>query len=253
MPDPVIAPVTPAPTPVATVAAPAPVPTPSAAPPSPPPESAPAVVEAQPPPTPVESPKAEVPTEITPAVVEPPPSLLAEAGKEPAANAVTEPASTASATVIAYDFKFPEHFQPDTKGMEAFTGILSEAKAPQELGQKIMDLYVKEVAKFQEAQIRAFTETTNNWKEDVLADPELGGNRIQTVLKTCGSVMEQFGTPELRSVMNLTGVGNHPEMVRFLNKIGKFLGEGKPVRAEKPVAATPPTRSQRRYGNGANA
>ena len=35
----------------------------------------------------------------------------------------------------------------------------------------------------------------------------------------------QFSSPELRSIMNDTGLGNHPEMIKVFAKIGEMLGE----------------------------
>ena len=35
----------------------------------------------------------------------------------------------------------------------------------------------------------------------------------------------QFSSPELKSIMNDTGLGNHPEMIRAFSKIGEMLGE----------------------------
>ena len=35
----------------------------------------------------------------------------------------------------------------------------------------------------------------------------------------------QFSSPELRSVINQSGLGNHPEMIRAFSKIGEQLGE----------------------------
>ena len=173
----------------------------------------------------------------------PEPKTTEVAPKEPAA---IEPAPPEAPTVYE-PFKLPDSFQRDEKAMGEFTDYLKDIKAPQEFGQKLVDLYAREATNLYEQQRSAWSDTVNGWKEDVLADPELGGSRTATVLSRCGAVLEQFGTPELRQMFNLTGTGNHPEMVRFLNKVGSFLSEGKPVRADKPVPEVKPSRAQRRY------
>ena len=232
------------------------IPAAEAAPAVPPPAVVP--VEAAPPaPAPVVKPEAP-----STAKVEPPAtvSLLGEAASKeapPVEPAKTdeppkEPVAEAAppSEPIKYEpFVLPETFERDEAAMNEFTKTLEEIRAPQEFGQKLVDLYAREATKLYESQQKYFADTVNGWKEDVLADPELGGNRTQTVLRSCGAVLEQFGSPELRQMFNLTGTGNHPEMVRFLNKIGKFLGEGTPVRAEKPVPEVKPSRAARRYAN----
>ena len=224
-----------------------------------PPTAEPAVAASPEPVTPAKA--SEAPVKVEPPIATPDATLLGkEAPKEPAApepkatdGAPKEPVvpeTTPPEVPLTYEpFKLPDNFQRDDKAMGEFTEVLKEAKASQDFGQKLVDLYTREAQKLHQLQVSTFADTINGWKEDVLADPELGGSRTQTVLQSCGAVLEQFGTPELRQMFNLTGTGNHPEMVRFLNKIGKFLGEGKPIRAEKPVPEVKPSRAQRRYGS----
>ena len=51
-----------------------------------------------------------------------------------------------------------------------------------------------------------------------------------------------FGTPELRDVLNMTGLGNHPEIIRAFYRAGKAISEdafvsGSPRRADDMDAA----------------
>jgi len=53
--------------------------------------------------------------------------------------------------------------------------------------------------------------------------------------------LETFGTPELRDVLNMTGMGNHPEVIRAFYKAGKAISEdrfvqGNPRGAEPDMA-----------------
>lgn len=245
--------------PVAPVAA-TPVPATPVAPPL-------AVVET--PSTPAEKPvsvpesspvKAETVPEAPTPVPEPPAtSLLATAGKEKPEEAKPKPEElkappVESAPIEYQPFTLPEGFTVDEKEMGEFKAALGEFKAPQELGQKIIDLYSKEMTRLAEYQQTQWQKTLDTWKNDVLADPELGGNRIQTVLQRCGSVLEQFGTPELRKMLDVSGMGNNIEMVRFVHKVAEFMGEPKPVIGKNPVPDKKPSRAERRYSrNGASA
>ncbi|MEC7472463.1 MAG: hypothetical protein VX946_03765 [Pseudomonadota bacterium] len=37
--------------------------------------------------------------------------------------------------------------------------------------------------------------------------------------------IEKFGSPELRQVLNDSGLGNHPELVKFCHRIGKAISD----------------------------
>lgn len=159
-------------------------------------------------------------------------------------------------------YKVPEgtDYQLDTERVTGLNSILTEF-APDEasarqLGQRLIDFYIDDVKAAQAAQQKAWSDTQTKWKDEIRADPEIGGNRTQTVLSHIGALIENYGGDKasqetLRKAFNLTGAGNNPAVVRFMSRIGKVLAEGLPVPAQKPVAPVS-TRAQRRYGgNGA--
>lgn len=253
---PKVEPAAPAPAPVV-AAPPAPVvPEPAPVAPLLEPAKEPAKAET-PPPVSAEAKKVE---EVkVPPTPPPPKSLVNEPAKEPVKEPEKakpkEPAVEAAPleSAITYEpFKLPEGFQVDEKDMGEFTNLLKEAKAPQETGQKFIDLYAREMTKLADLQQRQWQKTLDDWKNDTLADPLLGGNRFQTVLKRCGDVLNEFATPEFRQMLDVSGIGNHPEMFRFLNKVSEFVGEPKPKVAQNPAPQPKPSRAERRYkSNGA--
>lgn len=172
------------------------------------------------------------------------------AGEAKEAVAETPPAETSLASPpVSYEpFTLPEGQTLDEAQLGAFKDLLGEHKAPQALGQSLVDLYFGEVNRIKTYQQEVWDRTQEQWMDQVRSDPELGGSRLETVAKTCGSVIERFGSNDLRDALTATGMGNHPAMVRFINKIGQFLGEGRPVPAAKPAPAPPPSKAQRRYG-----
>lgn len=277
MADPVIsAPVAPAPAAVAPPAviesAPAPAAPSQAAPATPTVTSVPVAVEGTSegavPVLPAEAAPSPAPAEVKPGdkpaadakPAEPGKPSFLESAKADATKSPTEakPGETpaepvegekpAEAAPIVYEtFKVPEGLALDEGVVKDFTAILAEAKAPQEVGQKMIDLYFKEVDKIGKYQNEVWDRTQEQWLNDIRSDAEIGGSRIETVHQTCGAVIERFGNENLRKALTMTGMGNHPEMVRFLNKIGSFLGEGKPIPSARPAPAPAPSRAQRRY------
>lgn len=53
--------------------------------------------------------------------------------------------------------------------------------------------------------------------------PDIGGDKFADSLATASKVMQQFGTPELRSLIALTGVGSHPEFFKMMVAIGSKM------------------------------
>ena len=195
----------------------------------------------------VAPPKVEAkPTEVPPVEAPPPHSVEPPAPLEP---------------LVYTDFTLPEGMTvEDLPSMSAFKDILGKNRGSQEFGQALVDFYTAEVQKARQVQEDVWKKTNDDWRSAIEADPELGGNRKETVLHTVASVITEYGgTPEqqtlLRQVFNYTGAGNHPEVVRFVYRLGKALGEGRPVPAPTPRnSPNPISKAQRRYaGNGAQA
>ena len=66
--------------------------------------------------------------------------------------------------------------------------------------------------------------------EDLKLDTEINlqrewGRNYEGKIDMATRAFAQFSSPELRSVINESGLGNHPEMIRAFSKIGELLGE----------------------------
>lgn len=167
------------------------------------------------------------------------------------------------AAPVDYKFKLPEGMTLADKELGKFKEILGKHHASQEQAQDLMDLYTSEssalVSRLESAQRDTWVKLNESWIAEIRADPEIGGNRIDTVLQATRNLVEQYGgnaseKKALRDMLGMTGAGNHPTLVRFLYRIAKAQGEGSPVPAPTPQASpdkTNLTRAQRRYGNGA--
>lgn len=152
-------------------------------------------------------------------------------------------------------FQLPEGFVVDDARMKGFQEVLTKHSATQEsaqaLGQEIMSLYATEMTRVQDAQRQVWDTLQKSWRDEVRADPDVGGNRLETALRECASVIEQYGgdaaeQQALRDVLNTTGAGNNRLMVRLFSRVGRALGEGRLVPAPKPVAPAL-SRAERRY------
>lgn len=150
----------------------------------------------------------------------------AEGQKPEGENASAENASETKpaegekpAVVEELKFDVPEGVELDEADLGAFKDILKdESLTKQQLAQKVLDIAVNR----EKARAEGFVTQVNGWAEAVKADKELG---VPENLAIAKNVIDTFGNDEVRNLLNSTGMGNHPEVVRLCLKIGKAISE----------------------------
>jgi hypothetical protein len=160
----------------------------------------------------------------------------ATAGKtatELEAAAAAKPAAEAE---VVYEFTAPEGVTLDQAQVEKFTVLAKELKLPADKAQTLVDL-VTEV----EVQRREQHETLKTkWADEIKADKVLGGDKLDETLATAKkvySLLPEKEATEFKALMDLSGFGNHPSMVRLLHAVGTALSEDKFVAGGKSPGA----------------
>lgn len=128
-----------------------------------------------------------------------------------------------------YEFQAAEGVELDTEALKEFEPVAREMNLTNEQAQKLVDVYPKILAGVQQRQVEAWQQTTEQWAADVKADKEIGGDKLPSNLSAAQRALDQFGTPELKTYLNDTGLGNHPDLVKAFVKIGKAMSEDKVV------------------------
>lgn len=123
------------------------------------------------------------------------------------------------------DFSVPEGLEIDADVLGSFKEVARELGIPQDAAQKLIDLQAGLVQKQAEATQAALAAQAQQWEAAVKADKELGGERYAQTVETAVKAIERFGSPELRTLLNESGIGNHPELVKFCHRIGQSLSE----------------------------
>ena len=180
---------------------------------------------------------------------------------------------------IKYEFKFPEGVKAEDlnpEQMDAFSGILNEVRVPPEKAQALLDMHLGEIQRISkevgeqvaERQWNVFNEQQRKSREEVMADPELGGARHDTAIKTVMSVLDAFSlrdqtsknprssdviSAERKQILDdfrATGIANRASLLRLLNWVGEtYVKEGKPHLPGPPRGGNqnPQNRGLRRY------
>lgn len=121
-----------------------------------------------------------------------------------------------------YELSVPEHFFMDEEIETEFRSMASERGWSKEDVQKLQSMQVK----LYEKQATAHAEMVSKWGEDLKADKEIGGSEYDANAGRAIQTMHEFFSPEARELMDRTGMGNHPEIVKGFVRIGKLFGEG---------------------------
>ena len=143
-------------------------------------------------------------------------------GTAPAVDAKVEDAKPAQAEAPeSYEFVMPEGVELDEKSAVEFSEIAKELKLPQEQAQKIVDLSAKRV----QGQVDAHRTLVDGWATSVKTDKEIGGDKLPESLAVAKKSLETFGTQELKNLLTTSGLGNHPEVVKLMYRVGKAISE----------------------------
>ena len=143
----------------------------------------------------------------------------------------------------AYTFDMPEGVELDSVAAGEFSVVAKDLKLTQEQASKLVPVAVA----MQQRAAEKHAATVKEWSEAVTTDKELGGEKLAATLATCRKTVDTFGTPALKSLFESTGLGNHPEFVRFTHKIGLQLSEGSFIRGGNTSPADQSTKESRMY------
>jgi hypothetical protein len=65
----------------------------------------------------------------------------------------------------------------------------------------------------------------NEWMQASQVDKEFGGDKLNENMAVAKKALDSFGTPELRTLLQQSGLGNNPEVIRFMYRAGKAISE----------------------------
>lgn len=149
-----------------------------------------------------------------------------DAGK-PDAKA-PEPAKADDAPLAAIEytpFTMPAEVKmPDTL-VASLTDYAKGLRLPQDQAQALIDLGAKQYVEQSAANEARVDAVRQSWISEAQADPEFGGDKLATSLPIAQKALTTFGSEKLTELLRGTGLGNHPEVIRFMLKVGQAIGE----------------------------
>jgi len=155
----------------------------------------------------------------------PPPAKEETDAQDAAAAEAPDAAPSQDAPLTYSDFTLPEGVEVDAETLSEAQTLLGDMKLPQEQAQRLVDFYAGKIRQFGASQSENWVKLNEQWVSDFKADKEIGGERIQETVEAATRAMDRFGTPGLREALIMTGAGNHPEVIRFVARIGRATAE----------------------------
>lgn len=125
--------------------------------------------------------------------------------------------------------------------MGKFVELANGIKLPGETAQKLVDLQIEAMNAASAESSRQWEEMQVNWRKEAEADPVIGGEKLKPAVANVAKLIDAFalgpdGKPDakeaekIREVLDLTGLGDNPTVIRFLSAMAaKLVAEGAPV------------------------
>ena len=114
----------------------------------------------------------------------------------------------------------PEELDPEV--LTAFGEVAKELDLPQDAAQKVLD---KVAPVIQARQAEQVEKARTEWAQKSQSDNEFGGENLSANLETAKTALNAFGTDSFKELLSESGLGNHPEVIRFMYRAGKAISE----------------------------
>lgn len=167
-------------------------------------------------------------------------------------------ARVAMPTPETYEIKAPEGFDAlDEEALAAATPLLQKMGVKtNEEAQEVIDAFAADVAPKMLARVaeqtqaqvqQAVNDVKKAWADETRADADIGGGNFKPSMALAAKALDKFGGPDLRKMLDETGIGFHPALVKFAVNVGRTLGESD-FHISDTSAQEKTTMAQRWYG-----
>ena len=132
-----------------------------------------------------------------------------------------------------YEWAAPDGVTLDESIMGSLSEVAKELNLPQAAAQKLVDKIAPVMA---QRQVEQFEALRTEWRQASSSDQEFGGAKLAENMAVAKKALDAFSTPEFRQLLEQTGMGNHPEVIRTFYRAGKAISEDGLVSGSAPKA-----------------
>lgn len=158
----------------------------------------------------------------------------AEGDKDPEGKDGEEEIPAPAGAPEKYELTAPEGQEFDAASFEAVEPIFREIGLSNDQAQKLVAAYGEKImpALAERAKSQLETQaaaTRKEWSDSFHNDPDLGGANKDRTLSDAARAFDHYGLKKgegLRQMLDESGLGNHPDLIRFVARVGRDLDEG---------------------------
>lgn len=141
-------------------------------------------------------------------------------------------ADTASGVPDSYQLTAPEGLTLDPVAIELATPVFRELGLSNEQANKLMPVagqFAQDLIERHQRQMLGQVQADRKaWLDSARADPEIGGQHWSKTIGTAAKALDALGFVKgspFRVLLDESGLGNHPEMIRAFQRVGQAIGE----------------------------
>jgi hypothetical protein len=130
---------------------------------------------------------------------------------------------------VKYELKIPDGSPLDASVLAEVEAFAKEKGISPEIAQAIVEKQHAAASAYATKLASEYEATKAKWVSAVQTDKEIGGEAFKGNVEIAHRAMKAFASDEFVSILETTGLGNHPELVRVFYRIGKQMADDKLV------------------------
>ena len=140
---------------------------------------------------------------------------------EPEAEGKTEEKESGDAEDFSLDN--PKDSGLTDADMERIVSYAKEQGLGKDAAEKLVKFQSEAKDNFMVSMQEEHSQRAMQWQQDVRADKELGGQNFEQSVEYAKNAAKKFGSEEFINMLDESGFGNHPEVVRVFSRIGRAM------------------------------
>lgn len=182
-----------------------------------------------------------------------PAATVPEAAAPVADVAAEKPAAETPAADEPFSVKAPEGAEAYQADFDKFAGDMDgwlKANPNASAREALAEAAARQAKLVGESQAQAMAQRDQQisaWGDELKADKDFGGEAFDKNVATAIKGLEAVGSPELRQMLDQTGLGSHPEIVRAFKKVGELVADAPFATGAQPAQSASP--AARMYPN----
>lgn len=151
-----------------------------------------------------------------------------------------------------YDLTLPENSPLTKEDLDARVKSAKERGLTKEQAEAELktenDVAVRTMTRAQQQQEANVKTEQAKWVDLIKNDPELGGDKYKQTVVEASRAFKATASPELQEIIRKSGLGNHPEYVRQMAKIGRMMAEDTVIPGRSGAVPQAKTTAEAWYG-----